>query len=348
LNQALYESTEVLESFVGSVSIAGEQVEEGGEYTGFLNSVDFSLFEPQNSNPAHNEPKEPIGDLFAQNLMLALQFCQPYPGEEPMAEDDVFLIERFGVHRLSPEQHIIFDHSTDQDVLIESVLLEDAEFQPGLWYARKRHEIMGLDPEIVPLEEWYLIEMGDGLIQGATIALDKSFPWDFGRFIINEEPDGVLNIHDHVLNAEVSLPKSQLRDESFDLTAWYRLTTRVTDFSTAEMDTLTPSESETGWSLLDTEMKLSSNDEDDWSSMPDLKSVSNSEEEGVAPSGWDLPQPIYGDPEETFESRLHVWEQAIAYQDKRLSNPLPQARRIGPTRSRGGLTAGVFAAVPWR
>ncbi|KAJ7840876.1 hypothetical protein B0H13DRAFT_1910512 [Mycena leptocephala] len=76
-------------------------------------------------------------------------------------------------------------------------------------------------------------------------------------------------------------------------------------------------------------MKLSSNDKDDWSSMPDLKSVSGSEEEEVAPSGWDLPQPIYGDPEETFENRLHVWEQAIAYQDKRLSNPLPRAHRIG-------------------
>ncbi|KAJ7347624.1 hypothetical protein DFH08DRAFT_617743, partial [Mycena albidolilacea] len=87
----------------------------------------------------------------------------PYPGDELMSEDDVFSEERFGVCRLNDNEHIIFDHATGIDVLINSALLEGPEFCPGLWYAGKRHEEMGLWPNDVPREERYLLELGDAL-----------------------------------------------------------------------------------------------------------------------------------------------------------------------------------------
>jgi hypothetical protein len=55
-----------------------------------------------------------------------------------MDEEEHFETERVGVHRLNETQHIIFDHSTNEDVLIVSNLLTNPDFQMGLWYARER------------------------------------------------------------------------------------------------------------------------------------------------------------------------------------------------------------------
>ncbi|KAJ7233395.1 hypothetical protein B0H12DRAFT_1076624 [Mycena haematopus] len=117
---------------------------------------------PAEPSPACVLPKTSIGDLFSKNLLLALHVAQPYPGEDPLQEGEVFNIECFGVCKLNETQHIIFDHETGDNVLLPSVFLEFQEFNTGLWYARKRHEILGLSPDAVPREERYLLELGDG------------------------------------------------------------------------------------------------------------------------------------------------------------------------------------------
>ncbi|KAF8126237.1 hypothetical protein K438DRAFT_2001507 [Mycena galopus ATCC 62051] len=68
-----------------------------------------------------------------------------------------------------------------------------------------------------------------------------------------------------------------------------------------------PSEGDSEWSAVNSE------------SMPPLRTSSSSEESDIC----------YENSRETFESRLHLWERALAEQETRARNPLPRAHRIG-------------------
>ncbi|KAJ7302842.1 hypothetical protein DFH08DRAFT_651962, partial [Mycena albidolilacea] len=63
--------------------------------------------------------------------------------------------------------------------------------------------------------------------------------------------------------------------------------------------------------------------------LPPLQEVSDSESESSVLDAQDQEILVYGEPTETFESRLRLWERAIVEQERRLQNPLPRAHRIG-------------------
>jgi hypothetical protein len=74
----------------------------------------------------------------------------------------------------------------------------------------------------------------------------------------------------------------------------------------------------------ETDPEFISEDED----LPPLQEVSDSESESCVPGAQDPEILIYGDPTETFESQLRLWEHAIIEQERRLRNFLPRAQRI--------------------
>ncbi|KAJ7788279.1 hypothetical protein B0H14DRAFT_3504411 [Mycena olivaceomarginata] len=153
--------------------------------------------------------------------MSDAQCSAPSPGEEPLPKEDSWDEERFGVCVLNATQHVISAHTTDEDVLINSTLLKDSEFCLGLWYARKRHELMGLDPDAVPLEVRYSAELGDALVDGAELLLARN-AGNLERYSIREFGGDMLTITDQTLNVEASLCKTRLRDQEFDLIAWFK------------------------------------------------------------------------------------------------------------------------------
>jgi hypothetical protein len=71
---------------VGAVGIDGMEAKEGGDP---VQKFDF--------HASHTVTTSfPIGDLFAKHLELALQFLQPYPGDDSVRIDK----QRFSVCRL--------------------------------------------------------------------------------------------------------------------------------------------------------------------------------------------------------------------------------------------------------
>ncbi|KAJ7616563.1 hypothetical protein FB45DRAFT_1105783 [Roridomyces roridus] len=320
-----YETADVLESFLGSVAL-GDEV-EGESYAEFLNSFDDSLLETQATHAGRHQP---VGDLFAKNLMCALHFCQPYPGEEPVPEDNLFE-ERFMVIKLSPEQHYVSDLHHNTQTLIDSALLEDFEFQPGLWYARQRLEVMGLDPNDAPLEERYLLGLGDALLDGASTILDMAFG-GFQRRPVREGPNGILLISDTIWGIATELPRALLRNEEFDLLAWYLSERGVSNDWTADLlpDVRTASHD---WTYANHQWldDISSEEASDSGSMPALESVSasSSDEELSVPMA-EVPRIVIpGHSDEEFESRTWLWAHANEEHDRRLRSCVPRAHRIG-------------------
>ncbi|KAJ7236597.1 hypothetical protein B0H12DRAFT_962040, partial [Mycena haematopus] len=160
----------------------------------------------------------------------------PYPCEDPLSEDEVFDTERFGVCKLNNDEHIIFDHETGDDVLINSVLLENQEFSAGLWYARKRHELMGLDPDTLKARNLVPRAHRIGDIVGESVASflefmqpfpgDERVPWaderrDNRRFKVVRVSRDYYEISD-VFPGEITiLPLAFLRVPHFQLARWY-------------------------------------------------------------------------------------------------------------------------------
>ncbi|KAF7371768.1 CCHC-type domain-containing protein [Mycena venus] len=327
---ALYESTEVLESFhVGSIGLFETEVEEGGEPNGepdelferiwcnidpLCKAMDALLEGDEDFDFQKNIPSDPVGDLYAQHAMLALHYAQPYPGEEPMDEDERFETERFGVHRLNETQHVIFDHRTDEDVLIYSYLLATPEFQMGLWYSKERCKIMGLDPDAFVPEERHLDILGDALVEGTKIALDRAHPDDENRFVTRgNEYDNVL-ISDRRLDLDLVLPKACLRDENFDLLHWYSHASRALS-SDAQVWS-----SEVEPSL--DEDKRCAQSEGGYSDMPSLRTVSDLPEESEPSDGESSFDEAPGieclQSERTdYMTRVMLWERAIALEEQR-------------------------------
>jgi hypothetical protein len=154
----------------------------------------------------------PIGDLYALQAQLALQYSQKYPGDESMSADECWQDERFGVCRLNDAEYIIFDHETNEEAMLEAKYLQCSEFKLGAWYAWRRMEALGLGPDAFPHDERFDVELGDALVDGACILLGREAR-DPSPFEVEESGCGILTIWDSILDIEVRLVKSELLNE---------------------------------------------------------------------------------------------------------------------------------------
>jgi hypothetical protein len=78
------------------------------------------------------------------------------------------------------------------------------------------------------MEERFVAELGDALINGARILLEQAF-WDssdedpnFGRFHVQIKDEETLTIMDSVAEMQALLPRTNLLNQNFDLLEWYR------------------------------------------------------------------------------------------------------------------------------
>jgi hypothetical protein len=90
-----------------------------------------------------------------------------------MSADKCWQDEHFGVCRLNDAEYIIFDHETNEEVMLEAKYLQHPEFKLGAWYAWRHKEALGLDPDAFPQDEQFDVELGDVLVDGVCILLGR-------------------------------------------------------------------------------------------------------------------------------------------------------------------------------
>ncbi|KAJ7315492.1 hypothetical protein DFH08DRAFT_820423 [Mycena albidolilacea] len=90
-------------------------------------------------------------------------------------------------------QHIIFDHSMNEDVLIVSNPLTNPDFQMGLWYAHT---------------------LGDAGAEGTLIALTRAYPDDEYRFVTEGNQYHNVVVSDKLLGLDLVLLK-EMRSLTF-------------------------------------------------------------------------------------------------------------------------------------
>ncbi|KAJ6612371.1 hypothetical protein B0H10DRAFT_1952376 [Mycena sp. CBHHK59/15] len=172
--------------------------------------------------------------------------------------------------------------------------LQEENFTLGLWYAEQRQAALGLNLEDIPLDERYLVELGNGYIGGATLLLEQAV-WNasetdanFSHFHIEEHTTDSYLIMDIRRGKQDILLKNLVLNSRFDLLAWYR-TSFAEQASETDYDLLTMSDSE-----------IAEISPEDYSDMPGLQSVSDSESEGD--DEMELPYPV--DASETWDDRI--------------------------------------------
>ncbi|KAJ7823855.1 hypothetical protein B0H14DRAFT_2597609 [Mycena olivaceomarginata] len=102
-------------------------------------------------------------------------------------------------------QHIIFDHSMNEDVLIVSNPLTNPDFQMGLWYARERCKLMDLDSAGLSPEERYMDTLGDAGAEGTLIALTMAYREDEYRFVTEGNQYHNVVVSDKLLGLDLVL-----------------------------------------------------------------------------------------------------------------------------------------------
>jgi hypothetical protein len=166
VDNSLYKSTEVLETLhVGAISYNLLEVEEGGVPIQSSELQMMEIFDSQHDD----SPVNPIGDLYALQAKLALLYSQPYPGDEPMSADECWQDEHFDICWWNDAEYIIFDHETNEEVILEAKYLQCSKFTLGAWYAWIRMEALGLDPNAFPQDEQFDVELGDVLVDSLCL-----------------------------------------------------------------------------------------------------------------------------------------------------------------------------------
>ncbi|CAK5284709.1 unnamed protein product [Mycena citricolor] len=225
-SSSLQDTTEVLESF--SVSPTGLEEAGDGEVLENLPGQDelggLRLLMSQLSL----EPC-PVGDLAAQFAALALENCQPFPGDDQPPSQG-----RFWLYNIGDGRHHIADAETPlafndiEQCTVPSECLQDPKFQIGAYWAQKCLAELGQTDEDLLRQEPFAVELGDAPLAMTLIKLEEMEQEEGGgmgmgpSFSVRNCVNSKYRFLHRASGVSMELDRRSLLDASFDLRAWRR------------------------------------------------------------------------------------------------------------------------------
>ncbi|CAK5276904.1 unnamed protein product, partial [Mycena citricolor] len=210
-SSSLQDTTEVLESF--SIGVASSEAEEktlegeGRELETLPDEDDLSDL----SERLAGMTLDPclVGDLAAQFAALALECCQPFPGDDkppgPPVTGSIYV----------------------EQCTVPSEYLLDPKFRIGAYWAQKCLAELGQDDEMLLKSEPFAVELGDAPLAMALIKLEEMEQGSKvagleSSFSVSDCVNGKYKIRHLAHGACAELRREHLLDPTFDLSAWRR------------------------------------------------------------------------------------------------------------------------------